>query len=168
MGMIDHKIKEIEGKAEDVLSLFQAGGNEMKPPIDLDKILAQSGLTLKFGTFKDERVSGYYSRPDRTIYVAEDDPYHRQAFTIAHELGHFYMHKEREQEIFYRTESLQLDVQDVQEEKEANRFAAALLMPAKLVELYWEVMFNIKEMAKVFNVSQTAMAFRLKNLGLVK
>lgn len=48
------------------------------------------------------------------VFLNKDIPADRERFTLAHELGHLVMHK-------YPTESM---------EKEANSFAAALLMPA--------------------------------------
>ena len=52
-------------------------------------------------------------------------------------------------------------------EREANRFAAELLMPAEAVEYLVRTMKDatVAKMASRFDVSQVAMGYRLKNLG---
>lgn len=64
---------------------------------------------------------------------------------------------------------------EVQQENEANAFAAALLMPKHLIEkeLFKEEYLNLKEvdvinrLAETFKVSNTAMTFRMTNLNLL-
>lgn len=161
------KIKEIEAKTEDLLSSVYGGATKIKIPVDLGSILRQNGLTLKVGNFEDPSISGYYDKSDRTIYISKDEAYPRQLFTIAHEIGHFVLHENRETDIFYRLDSIQLERQDKAEEQEANWFAASLLMPASLISAYWSIMGNAEALAGQFNVSKTAMNWRLKNLGLI-
>jgi Zn-dependent peptidase ImmA (M78 family) len=53
-------------------------------------------------------------------------------------------------------------------EVQANQFAAALLMPARMVEeIYQEVTKDIAEIARIFKVSKEAMGYRLDQLGLL-
>jgi Zn-dependent peptidase ImmA (M78 family) len=58
-------------------------------------------------------------------------------------------------------------------EQLADNFAAALLMPGSSIRKHWQenvelpVEERIVKMAQFFNVSGTAMFFRLKNLGLL-
>jgi Zn-dependent peptidase ImmA (M78 family) len=100
----------------------------------------------------------------------------RQRFTIAHELGHLELHQDtlfvdgllRRDDV----SSLAVDSQEI----EANAFAAELLMPRHL--LLAEVSDRmpksgvaeparlVKQLAKVFEVSEQAMEIRLANLGL--
>ena len=166
MALTTDQIREIESKASDVLSLVY-DGEGLKPPIDLSKILQKSGLTLKAGEFEDDNVSGYYDKNKKTVYVAKDDSYARKIFTIAHELGHFFLHKHKESEIFYRLNAVELDKEEKADEQAANWFAACLLMPQELLKNYWGFTHDLKELAAVFGVSQTAMLWRLKNLGLI-
>jgi len=54
-----------------------------------------------------------------------------------------------------------------EEEQEANSFAAAFLMPEKLVrEVFKEKNGNLEALAKSFKVSLATMKWRLVNLGL--
>ena len=59
------------------------------------------------------------------------------------------------------------DAQRTQVEKEANNFAASLIMPEALVRRAWDTVKDIEECAKIFNVSVSAMSIRLTRLGLI-
>ena len=97
----------------------------------------------------------------------------RHIFTIAHELGHYFRHQEyfethnSLEEPLYNQFSKDRNQQDdtqKQMEKEANDFAAELLMPEMIVKEKWHKFDNsISKMARYFNVSEIAMAFRIKN-----
>lgn len=97
---------------------------------------------------------------------ANDDPYYRQAFTVAHEIGHFVRHDQLPFERFLRTESAALST-DREIEQEANWFAASLLMPRLLLDRYWPIHRDVKKLAAVFGVSSLAMQYRLQNLGFI-
>ena len=103
----------------------------------------------------------------------------RQHFTLGHELGHYFLHQDilRQEtglidgesyldgsKVMYRLDSGQRD----QIEREANHFAACLLMPADLVQSAWEVSDDVEKMAELFRVSTVAMSIRLTELGLVE
>jgi Zn-dependent peptidase ImmA (M78 family) len=52
-------------------------------------------------------------------------------------------------------------------EIEANNFAAALIMPASLVQKAWQKIGSVEECARIFHVSLSAMSIRLESLHLV-
>jgi len=101
----------------------------------------------------------------------------RQNFTLAHELGHFFLHNltdvhvDRSFNVKLRSPASS-EGTDV-EEKEANLFAAELLMPESLLQAdiskYPQVDFDsesdIERLAKRYGVSTQAMTFRLSYLG---
>jgi hypothetical protein len=100
------------------------------------------------------------------IKVNRHEAKQRQRFTIAHEIGHFMLHRDRigdgiRDTILYRSKLSN------QMEAEANRFAAGLLMPfeqvrTKLNELGLQRDHNAAiELARVFEVSTDAMEIRL-------
>lgn len=94
----------------------------------------------------------------------------RQRFTIAHELGHFASGHLAGNRVMFRdtNEMFTKRVFDPLE-AEANRFAAALLMPADLVKasIQRDGMTTLHQLAKRFGVSESAMRWRLVNLGLL-
>ena len=163
MALTKDRIDSIEAKTNDLL--INAYGSNISLPVSLAKIVSYLGLTISTGHFEDDNIDGYYVKSEKTIYISSSAPLSRKLFTIAHEIGHFLLHN-KEREVFYRTDSLNIDIQDQTEEQEANWFAASLLMPENYIREYWDDVQNIHEMALIFNVSQIAMAYRLKNLKI--
>lgn len=138
-------------------------------------------LEIHFAELEDESTSGatLYKDGIFTIVVNTAKPERRQNFTLGHELGHYFLHKELLQKeqgildgdvwvdnpnILYRLDM----ANNSQIETEANNFAASLLMPADLVKRGWRVTKNVEELADIFQVSTVAMSVRLTKLGLVK
>jgi hypothetical protein len=88
----------------------------------------------------------------------------RRRFTIGHELGHWVMHRAREEAVYCRTPA----VSDEERtripvaEEEANAFGAALLMPADLVRAqYAATGGNFQRLCSVFEASGASMGRRL-------
>lgn len=100
-----------------------------------------------------------------SILVNQDEPPERQRFTAAHELGHYFLHRnllrvgtEIKDRYILKAEG----VSDENEE-EANQFAAAFLMPLdKVGEAMNSGKTNVESLAKHFDVSVIAMANRLQ------
>lgn len=149
-------------------------------PVDVYKIAQYKGFSL-FQHQLDHGVSGLIVANDKVIrgfnskkvmVVNESDSPLRKRFTIAHELGHYVLAGSPEQCYAHR------DVGDYgQEERDANRFASALLMPkedimkevARVKEKYPLApnSFIIVEIAQAFLVSENAAEVRLKKLDLI-
>lgn len=106
----------------------------------------------------------------------------RQRFTVAHEIAHFTLHlkKNRRSQLFidpfviFRRDDNSETGSDKQE-VEANRFGAALLMPASLVRkeikkhgLDLDDEDALRFLAKRFHVSTVAMTYKLNTLGLLR
>lgn len=137
---------------------------------DLPKILKLCGIDLEKKELKDSGASGVLVFRDGAfkIIVNSSDSDVRQRYTIAHELGHFYLHAKNidvmsneSDEEFFRGQ-----VHD-SKEREANQFAAELLMPEDLFrEQFLRQHKDIESLARYFGVSQSACAYRIKNLNL--
>lgn len=80
----------------------------------------------------------------------------RQRFSIAHELGHYFLHQTKV--LMSAGDDINLDPTV---EAEANRFAAELLMPLDLVRQY--MYFPLPVLT--FQVSEAAWLNRLRQLG---
>lgn len=161
------QINTIEAKASTVLESVFGNLENMSPPIDILDILKKYEINLKSGSFEDKNVSGLYDKDKRLIYIADDESPNRKAFTVAHELGHFFLHTDKTTDLFYRMQILNLTDEHRKDEQEANWFAASLLMPEKLVKHYFSITNDVDKLTTVFGVSPTAVYYRLKNLGLV-
>jgi Zn-dependent peptidase ImmA (M78 family) len=153
-------------------------------PIDLiaEKTLK---LQIKFANLNEdlEGVLGALDISNKTIWIdnslSDDDNFtlmSRCNFTIAHEFGHYILHKK-----LYNEENIQLyHYGDNQTnaiknmETQADRFASYLLMPTiplmrKLSSINQNQPFEktLFELTRFFKVSKEAMIIRLKKLGLV-
>ena len=91
----------------------------------------------------------------------------RRRFTIAHELGHWRLHRDADKRaVFCRSGSIAPDTQTrtvlPPAEDEANVFAAAVLMPARLVrEQYVRCDRDFLRLCDKFGASGAAMGRRL-------
>ena len=113
-----------------------------------------SGLIRKDATHGGE--SGY------AIYTNANHPPTRRRFTIAHELGHYVLHHALIGEGI-TDDALYRSRLGGPLEREANRFAAKLLMPWNLViELTEKGINTVEALAEKFDVSKSAMSIRLE------
>ncbi|MBD3311408.1 MAG: ImmA/IrrE family metallo-endopeptidase [Candidatus Magasanikbacteria bacterium] len=130
----------------------------------------------------DDGISGAirYEKDENKfrIFVDSNIPENRKYFTIAHELGHYFLHQDivRRDEVIIDAEGsasgngilYRLDEHGYSRiETEANKFASVLLMPQELVIDAREIVKDIEELAKIFKVSVSAMSIRLEELSLV-
>ncbi len=162
----------IEKKAKNILLEHGLYSVPVNPVVLANKL----GIKVYNAKFSDENLSAMVARrgDNITILLEESDPPYRKRFSIAHELGHHFLHLLTDGEIVDKTVDLFRDSIPADEpvdderrkEVEANQLAAALLMPADLIREEWPSTHSIGEMAKLFNVSEMAMGFRLTSLGL--
>ena len=105
------------------------------------------------------------------IFINKDQPAERRLFTLGHELAHQLFHLGRDNvETTVSTFTSNRDPQ----EKEANAFAAELLMPTDamnlLIQSYGPQLKEtlvLDSVARIFNVSRDAMFYRLCNFGVL-
>lgn len=141
------------------------------PPVQLGAAATSLGIKVYSGSMAPG-ISGklYKSKEDGgpsgwAIIVNEADSNARQRFTIAHELGHFLLHRDEigsalTDDAFYRSQ-----LSDPQE-WEANRFAADLLMPWPLIaQLTREGFTDLGDLARKLKVSEQAMRIRLGDMA---
>ena len=172
------KITEASRKGEEVAKKYNA---ETQIPFPFEEIANDCGdLDIFLADLHDvspgEHVSGLILFREQEekfkIIVDENKPKNRQYFTIAHELGHYFLHKgplkEKQFAIdgdptLYRSDNGLTNI----EETQANHFAASLLMPAARVEEVWGKVRSVERCAEFFHVSVSAMGIRLEILKLV-
>ena len=63
-------------------------------PVDLSLILEKYNIGLRAVAFNEQDVAGAFDRNKRCIYVNDTDPKTRKIFTVAHELGHYFLHQD--------------------------------------------------------------------------
>lgn len=134
-------------------------------PVKVGAIASDLGLKVLASTMPSY-VSGSLRRSSNgdgwTIKVNRHEHRNRQRFTVAHEIAHFVLHKDRigdgvEDDTLYRSQKLSDEV-----EWEANRLAADILMPWHLIRRAAASGLETPEqLAKAFEVSEAAMRIRL-------
>ncbi|RLL65273.1 ImmA/IrrE family metallo-endopeptidase [Paenirhodobacter hankyongi] len=138
-----------------------------RPPIPVRAIAEGTGVDVVFADFgkHSNSVAGFCDFRGERLYVNRDDKPERQTFTIAHELGHWLLHKE----LFERSPDAYavLPRHAVANnrsvlEKEANHFAAHLLVPSRLLRPVMRAS-TVSSLAEAFGVSYTMMSFRVAN-----
>jgi IrrE N-terminal-like domain len=94
----------------------------------------------------------------------------RRRFTVAHEVGHWLLHATAPEAapVFCRHSEVQEQAERPSDpvEREANRFAAELLMPEPVVRDLAARDAGCRALAEEMGVSEIAMGWRLFNLGL--
>lgn len=159
---------DLEDFASDILIQ-----NDMyKIPVDLIKLANNFNIEV-YQSELENKVSGaikYDKNQDvYTILLNEKDSENRKRFTIAHELGHYFLHTEilKSDEILVDTLYRMKSDENRELEKEADYFAGALLMNKKLLEKMHEQGYSISSLAQIFEVSESAMTVRMDILGLI-
>lgn len=151
--------------------------NVTRPPVPVEKIASGLGIVIRYSPAKDE-LSGALIRNSSEVVIGVNSAHHehRRRFTIAHEIGHFVLHKgiqlhvDQDFRINLR-DSRSSAAEDI-EEIEANRFAAQLLMPFQFI---WKDARGrttsetdlIAELSRKYLVSPRAMELRLQSLGFI-
>lgn len=166
-----------QGVEQKALALLQQVGADA-PPINPEKLARFLGIKVR-KTDLGEGCSGVLVREAGSAVIGVHWSHHpnRQRFSIAHEIGHFVLHKGGtyiDQDVVARFRDEDSGAGTEQEEIDANVFAAALLMPSEWVTRAYEdspLRFGddegLDELAKRFKVSTQAMSYRLAYLGLL-
>lgn len=173
------ELSKVSNKAEEIARAYNPDGLS---PFPYEKIQEdRKDLDIFLADLKEE-ISGailYDQGKNRfNIFVNKKKSETRQYFTIAHELGHYFLHQDiikEEEGIIDGDNSLdgnqilyRLDIKEQNRmETEANNFAASLIMPKELIIRAWEISGSVEECAKIFRVSVPAMSVRLEKMGLV-
>lgn len=168
--------RKIEALVDELLKEY--GINDA--PVPIARIAKARGARIFYRSLDDD-VSGFLYR-DRAQNVIGVNTHHaavRQNFTTAHELGHLLLH---EQEQLHVDHAFRIRLRDDvsrqgtdEAEREANLFAASLLMPRRFLEsdLENEEYVNLLDddflsnLARKYGVSTQALVNRLKNIGYI-
>ncbi|MEO1911754.1 MAG: ImmA/IrrE family metallo-endopeptidase [Paracoccus sp. (in: a-proteobacteria)] len=138
-----------------------------RPPIPVRDISEENGVDVVFADFGKhaKSVAGFCDFKKAKLYVNREDIASRQTFTIAHELGHWMLHRDlflADPSRYPALPRFSSPDQSNRLEKEANCFAANLLVPERLLEPISKA--GVLSLAKAFGVSPTMMGYRVRNV----
>lgn len=161
----------INSLAEDILNIY----NIPVPIQDIDEIVEKLGGTIQREvSFSDGTVEKNGEGFRIILSPFQDEK--RERFTIAHELGHLFLHmgyRTNEKLWERQSDNIYHRIGNSEKEYQANEFAAAFLMPANkylevLKGLVVDNMVDTSEIANFFNVSVEAASNRGKFLGYLR
>ncbi len=172
----------VRAKAKELL----ARSGVMHAPVPVEQIAQGLGVEITRTNAEDD-LSGFLlrdvSRNRNVIGVNAAHSRTRQRFTVAHELGHLLLHEGEPVHVdgvgsfCIERRSSRSSQGDEPHEIEANMFAAELLMPEEFlrqdIERGMEPVdlsddADIGSLAEKYQVSTTAMTFRLANLRFIR
>lgn len=172
---------EARNKGEEIAAKYNSDG---VVPFPFEKIVEEvKELRILELDVMPENISGAIGFSEKinkfSILINATKPERRKYFTLAHEMGHYFLHSEsirKSPDKLYIDPDLSLDVDRMvfredtapssSMEREANNFAGALLMPEAKVREAWEKLKDVQRCAELFCVSIVAMSVRLQILGL--
>jgi len=141
-------------------------------PINLDVIFEKEGYK-KVEINKPNGVNGSITHiPGKGTFVAINTamPPNRIRFTLAHELGHIFLHHDKRDvydgEAVREFESYnedELPSSAPAKETEANIFASELLIPLDQLKKYAKQGYDLEKLAEIFQVSKHAMSIAYNN-----
>ena len=167
--------KLIEAMAQEVIKVYDV----QIPITDIDEVVRSMGGFVEEDSAIDGFSDGKIRRSGLDSFIIEVSPYQteeRRNFTIAHELGHLFLHmgfqtneqrwKKQTEVSYYRNGNSELEYQ-------SNEVAAAFLMPRNEYKKVMDEhpdgsLVNTAEIARHFHVSVSAAANRGKWLGYLK
>ena len=157
-----------------------------RAPVDVAGVARELSIEISEANLEDRHSAFLVVKNNKArIFVNQRHHPHRQRFSIAHECGHYLLHHipsqkenclflDEKLDLYYRRNVSTDNVVDFTLERQANRFAAQLLMPEELIEQFIEdqdldVLEEkaMKKMALAFKVSEQALLIRLLEVGSV-
>lgn len=175
------KADRIEERTTEILQ----ASNAWSAPVRLDLVAEHLNLKTTASALEDN-ISGVLVVEGKQGAIGYNRAHSvvRQRFTIAHEIGHYVMQvmdvkNTKPSQLFidkyvaYRSE--ESSSANDHHEIEANAFAAALLMPKEMIleelkksDLDLDDEDDLSTLAKKFNVSMSALSYRLINLRIIR
>lgn len=143
----------------------------VSPPVPIYKFAEELGLEVFEASFSgdmNDRVSGFINLESRNITLNKTESPERQRFTLAHEIGHYLLHRKhleenKDRRVIPRLSPQEMERNDDWMEKEANCFAANLLLPRHMFVNF--IQYPDATIGKIFAVSAEFVKYRRLNLS---
>lgn len=160
----------VSGNREKAISLLKMAGIN-NPPVDVYKVAKVLDFDVIPFDYPDKYSGQIFIEGDiKSIGVNKNHSKTRQRFTIAHEIGHYingHIYYDETGDM-YKDECFDFRNPLHQQEKEANLFAAELLVPKDfIVKDLVKFGLDIPKLTELYQVSGQMMWIRLTSLGLV-
>lgn len=133
----------------------------LPPQLLIGQVCKDEGLDIIMMPLK--RMSGMLVEVGSEYYIAYNAkmPPGRRLFTVAHELGHYFLHR-GDQSVFLCQQAFEYT--SSMPEQEANAFAAELLMPYEKMVEFIQNQISIRMISRKLGVSEEAARYRIKSI----
>jgi Zn-dependent peptidase ImmA (M78 family) len=157
--------------------VIQYGYTSKNLPVDVSQIIKDKNIVLSEVKLQDDISGVLDTRKNPVILINSTHSPQRKRFTMAHELAHFLLQSNQsdvfmDSKMYFRSSFSAEGKYDV--EKQANRFAAELLIPTNILLEIMDEDSNlaqitddediINELSARFDVSSTAFAIKLSGI----
>ncbi len=160
--------RSVEKIADIVIEHFNLSiGDPLEPMVN------EQGGSIRYGSVEKDEIEGgsiiARSINDFEIVISEHTSARRDRFTIAHELGHLFLHLPMVQDLEPNASMratrylVEGDPEQQRAEWEANWFAAQLIMPRKEFKKCIKN-FGVSSAASIFGVSELAAKVRAESV----
>ena len=137
------------------------------PPVDLLRILTAHGIGYEEVDDFPDTVDALFIEDGAKVYAAVNarQHLHRQRFSLAHELGHYFLHRDGMPEDAVTIDSPPTGEDEIgaptksPAEIEADLFAGELLVPLEMLKAH--VSKGIPELSKIFVVSEQVISIAI-------
>lgn len=141
----------------------------IQPGTPVEEIGKGEGFKIIYQKWRDT-VGGLLLKSQKIIGVNSNHHPHRQRFSIAHELGHYFLNHrldDYEKGITIDNPPVGDNFSRIQN-SEANEFANELLVPLPIIKETYKIVKNANVLADMFNVSADVMFIALEKHKLLK
>ena len=152
-------------KAQSILKMAHI----TQAPVEIETVAEALGFKVVPFAFPNQRKGMVVIEQDiKAIGVNETHPKSLQRYTVAHELGHYLNgHSHFENQLI--EDETRFHDHHFQQEREADLFAAELLMPKDFLEKdLAEMGLDIPKLLEKYQVSEQALWIRLTSLNLAE
>jgi len=165
------EIKDIHKFADLIHESLGLSNETMVDPVMVASEIGFNVLGVDFDKSEEDVMGMVFSDSNqKAILISNDAEYLDKRFIAAHEIGHVVIHHavddgsaEYLQVDYYRASHEASDPK----ERDANIFAAALLIPEESAIKAWEQLKDVDDFADEFTVNKRTASIRLMNLELI-
>jgi Zn-dependent peptidase ImmA (M78 family) len=138
--------------------------NSLRPPVPVNEIAKYYGFKVVLLDQPADKFSGILHKEKKAIGINKHNHLVRQRFSLAHELGHYFLDHPAADEIL--PHELETDEKKIYE-SEADEFAAELLVPRELLKQALQHNQDVDFLREHFQVSRHVIVIQLTKHGFL-
>ncbi|GAC41006.1 ImmA/IrrE family metallo-endopeptidase [Paenibacillus popilliae] len=168
MDDLNREIEESINEARRLFKMYYLSKNynilKCRSDFTIALLITENNIQLDAFPFQKESFCGMLvlDEYEKTIVYNSNHSTEKQYFTIAHELGHYFLHRNKQSQFVDEAKDM-LDNSILVFEQQANAFAAELLLPEDVLSLMLSYRYNYYRIAKTTRISYECLQWRLVN-----